>query len=838
MGRKDPTEFRDRFQRWKQGLPAYKDGKRYIKNDDDTWTRITDDQMADQFANLVVTPNNNKEERVVRRPDTYNALLRKSIHDAGYVTDWQLEQDTANRRKVAMAARHVEDPLETVSPEFDLLMMGAGLRSNPLTQQLWRSRALSKEMNKVFDEGLIGATKDMPVLKSSDVYNPEHFISTVKYNPKQIGVQQDIKNIASTQQHQQKLLPVYNKNYATIDIPDEYAGLSDSGSDIPVNIMPRKKYISVNQSREDAFSAIFDKIKDPDTGLEYYIPNSKYGDVDILDTMGSVYGYKIPALSSTGRIVTRFFSLPEQFKRVLHPPVYKDYSTAQRHLMDEVFEITNPHPSSFFEEYILPEYRVFDDVLEKAGMPKGAPRFMSEEEWNNISLDDRFNMLFKKEYNDEYGISYYKPRGYLKDYIKPGGTGYYNARFNKNSSSGQLLTDYPSGITSRDVVFDEKNLPYFFGEVRKPTSRKIIKPKLPEETVNWDEYRQRTKNLMQEDWDNNGPLSTHLKRSGINNPDVLLDYMMSPEQAWKQTFSKPGLDVGSIWFKHDIQNNALKEDELFSDEFFEEINKSLESLGLPKYDGRYGYDAPGIRSYLKQIEKSVKSNGSDYDLDAASKLINTLENTKQTVAVKDIFDTAFQNVLDKDKNVAKRFYSKVEDEYDNAFAQSYKGTMYISPKRKNFTRVVSHEFGHLEDLPEGTFELPGVVESHQLTETPSGNSALFKKAFDVSNSSSKNYFVGRNGEDATEMAQRATQIADYLKLKPGEEITPEKLKYAIEHYVEDTGMDNNMTEFFETIKDIKYAAKWMSIFHKALIPAAITGVEMYKHLKPRQSEKK
>ena len=99
--------------------------------------------------------------------------------------------------------------------------------------------------------------------------------------------------------------------------------------------------------------------------------------------------------------------------------------------------------------------------------------------------------------------------------------------------------------------------------------------------------------------------------------------------------------MGSIWFKHSIQNDALKEDELFSDKFFEEINKSLESLGIPKYDGKYGYDAPGIRAYLKQIEESVKSNGSDYDLDAASKLINTLENTKQTVAVKDMFDTAF-----------------------------------------------------------------------------------------------------------------------------------------------------------------------------------------------------
>ena len=135
----------------------------------------------------------------------------------------------------------------------------------------------------------------------------------------------------------------------------------------------------------------------------------------------------------------------------------------------------------------------------------------------------------QKKYKDKYGISYYEPRDYLKGYIRPGGTGFYSARFDKDSATGQILTDYPSGITGSDVVFDEKDLPYFFGEVRKPTSRKIIKPKLPEETVNWDEYRQRTKNLMQEDWDNNGPLSTHLKRSGINSPDVLLDYMMSPE---------------------------------------------------------------------------------------------------------------------------------------------------------------------------------------------------------------------------------------------------------------------------------------------------------------------
>jgi hypothetical protein len=92
--------------------------------------------------------------------------------------------------------------------------------------------------------------------------------------------------------------------------------------------MPRKKYISLDQSPEDAFSATFDEIKDPDTGLEYYIPNSKYGNVDILETMGAVYGYKIPVLSNTGRIITKYFSLPEYLKGSLRPPIYKDYSTA------------------------------------------------------------------------------------------------------------------------------------------------------------------------------------------------------------------------------------------------------------------------------------------------------------------------------------------------------------------------------------------------------------------------------------------------------------------------------------------------------------------------------
>jgi len=72
--------------------------------------------------------------------------------------------------------------------------MGAGSRINPLTQRLHQTRSLAKQMDRVFNEGLVGATKDMPVFKASDMYNSEHFRSTVKYNPKQIEVKTQVGN--------------------------------------------------------------------------------------------------------------------------------------------------------------------------------------------------------------------------------------------------------------------------------------------------------------------------------------------------------------------------------------------------------------------------------------------------------------------------------------------------------------------------------------------------------------------------------------------------------------------------------------------------------------------
>lgn len=65
--------------------------------------------------------------------------------------------------------------------------------------------------------------------------------------------------------------------------------------------------------------------------------------------------------------------------------------------------------------------------------------------------------------------------------------------------------------------------------------------------------------------------------------------------------------------------------------------------------------------------------------------------------------------------------------------------------------------------------------------------------------------------DSGEIASRGTQLKNYFGFKTSDQvITPEMLKYAAKHYVNDTGMDNNMLQFFSGIKDWDAAADWLS----------------------------
>ena len=147
------------------------------------------------------------------------------------------------------------------------------------------------------------------------------------------------------------------------------------------------------------------------------------------------------------------------------------------------------------------------------------------------------------------------------------------------------------------------------------------------------------------------------------------------------------------------------------------------------------------------------------------------------------------------------------------FATSSTGNIYVGRSGlsrvasdfgdNNIRRTVSHEMDH-------AIHIPG--------EAPKG--------FDTSLTDLSGYFSVRNG---TELTGRGTQIKDYYGLSsPDQEITEDMLRYAAKNYIKDTGMDNNMTEFFKSIVDWKEAAKWLSKWSTIIgTPVTISKMNEY-----------
>lgn len=156
------------------------------------------------------------------------------------------------------------------------------------------------------------------------------------------------------------------------------------------------------------------------------------------------------------------------------------------------------------------------------------------------------------------------------------------------------------------------------------------------------------------------------------------------------------------------------------------------------------------------------------------------------------------------------------------FATSSTGNIYVGRSGlsrvasdfgdNNIRRTVSHEMDH-------AIHIPG--------EAPKG--------FDTSLTDLSDYFSVRNG---SELTGRGTQIKDYYGLSsPDQEITEDMLRYAAKNYIKDTGMDNNMTEFFKSIVDWKEAAKWLSKW-STIIGTPVTISKMNKYDNSKTVEKR
>lgn len=162
------------------------------------------------------------------------------------------------------------------------------------------------------------------------------------------------------------------------------------------------------------------------------------------------------------------------------------------------------------------------------------------------------------------------------------------------------------------------------------------------------------------------------------------------------------------------------------------------------------------------------------------------------------FATAVQNV---DVPVKKWYQIATEQATKHgAFATAGTGNVYIGKEGlrkifndyggRNIDRTISHEIDHALHIPAESSQ--GFDLEYLRKSTPSQPS----------------YFIGNNN---SELAARGTQIKDYFGLdSPNQEITEDMLRYAAQNYVRDTGMDNNMTQFFNSITDWKEAAKWLS----------------------------
>lgn len=237
-----------------------------------------------------------------------------------------------------------------------------------------------------------------------------------------------------------------------------------------------------------------------------------------------------------------------------------------------------------------------------------------------------------------------------------------------------------------------------------------------------------------------------------------------------------------------------------------------------------GYIAPSDKSYKLPDYATPNSSTDPIDLHATRLMRGGYRNLPETVNGEKYFNNKFfrwpyksksmfhdvyyydrnpREWLDNiagDFNTASKVDVPVESLYDLAnksankestFATSGTGNVYVAKNgmfkivndfgANNVNRTISHEIDH-------AIHIPG--------EVPKGFGSTIE------------YFTNKNG---TELAARGSQIKDYFGLSsPKQEITEDMLRYAAKNYAKDTGMNNNMTEFFNSITDWKEAAKWLS----------------------------
>ena len=194
--------------------------------------------------------------------------------------------------------------------------------------------------------------------------------------------------------------------------------------------------------------------------------------------------------------------------------------------------------------------------------------------------------------------------------------------------------------------------------------------------------------------------------------------------------------------------------------------KRVKDGGWEKYNGTVKYDDKFIKRQFNPI---------DYDDAKAIEKLNKELETKFSVNLNPQGGYASRHIKNRpntsftvrNKNIADHIFNK-----------------------QNRQIALAHEAGH-------------AITHNQYVPTISGfdNIAALPPGI-------REYFLRKN---YTELSQRGSQLKNYFGLtKSNQEFTPAMLQHAYKHYIKDTGVDNNMKEFFFSITDFQKAAKWIN----------------------------
>lgn len=142
------------------------------------------------------------------------------------------------------------------------------------------------------------------------------------------------------------------------------------------------------------------------------------------------------------------------------------------------------------------------------------------------------------------------------------------------------------------------------------------------------------------------------------------------------------------------------------------------------------------------------------------------------------------------------------EELGVASPQNFAVTFTDSPI-KSGTIIDVHEYNHYVHTP--------------ITKAPGLNEKYLRDKYGESGVA---YFTVLNN---TELCARFNQVKNYFGLKEGQPVTKEMWEYAKQHYVLDTHMDNNMTDFFNAIlpEKLDEFLKWANKNAAIVVPATV-----------------